>query len=294
MKFIVWLLVAVVLFLLVGVLPVGESWPDIVFRSPVFIVLLGAIACSSLVCCFVFLRGCRNPNGRGLKQMGIILIHASVALILAGAFLRYLFGEEGTFLLPVAPPDYVNTSCDGKLSLDFGVSAADLEISYYEPTHYDLLVPSPGANAIKEAHQFSRKVNIPSDGPLVIDEHVQVELSEMKGRDGNWKPFHLLADGSVLRINRIVSRYSATLHFEGSDGETLDEDIAVNHPATFQKWRFCLMSAEEGQPYIVLSGKKDPGWPLVRVGIWMMTACMKLSTRLRRSLKHHGIQPAPF
>ena len=270
MKFVVLLLLAIVLLLLAGVLPSGDGPPDGVFRSPVFVALLGLVGLSSLACCAGVLFRSVKARRFGLKRLTFLLTHLSVVLMLAGACLKFVSGREGTFLLPVMQDHFVSTSYDRALPLDFGISATDLEISYYEPSHYDLFVIDTSAAAGNDSHEFSRKLSIPADGPLAIDNDLEIELADLKDDEGNWKPFYRLDDGSILQINRTVRHYGAVLHFKDAAGRILDEEISVNYPVTFRKWRFYLMDAKEGQSYIVLSGKRDPGWPLVSSGMWMM------------------------
>jgi hypothetical protein len=268
MKFAVWLMATLVVLLLAGVLPAGDGHPDIIFRSPVFIALLVLLALSCVVCCIaVAVRSVRQRRF-GLKQAGLILSHLSAVLILSGAFLRFAYGRDGSFLIPVAAGHFVSRSYDGGLALDFGVSGTDLQISYYDPTHYDYFAPDANTGA----HEFRKRVSIPPEGPLLVDDGMQVERSKMQDKAGNWSPFYFLPDGSILQANRTVKHYSAVIHFKSMDDKVIDKEISVNHPVTFQNWRFYLMSAKEGEPYIVLSGKQDPGWPLVRLGIWMMIA----------------------
>ena len=272
MKLVVWMLVTIVVLLLVGVLPAGDGAPVAVFRSPVIIVLLGAVAVGCLVACLSVL--CRRRKGRafGLKQVGFLLTHISVSLILAGAFLRLLDGEKGSFVVPLMPGHSIINSHGGEVTLDFGVSATDLKIGYYEPDYYNVFARNPGPDSEHASHEFVRRVAIPSDGPLVVDEATSVPRRVMKDHEGRWRPFYALEDGSVLQVSRIVRDYAAILHFKRAGSEAVEAHIAVNHPVTFQKWRFYLMDAKEDQAYIVLSVKRDPGWPLVQSGIWMMMA----------------------
>ena len=270
MKFVVWVLGVIVVLLLVGVIPAGEGTPATVFRSPVFIALLGTTAIAALVSCIVALWSAGKRRRFNLKAVCFLLTHFSVALILTGAFLRYTRGESATFVIPLVANHTVRSSYDGESQLDFGVTADELKISYYELEHYNLFTRTTGQGQEHADHEFLKKVSIPADGPLVVDEKTSVSREEMQDHEGDWKPFHPLADGSILQADRTVRYYSAMLHFSEDDAETIDAKIAVNHPVAFQKWRFYLMDAKDNQPYIVLSGKRDPGWPLVRAGIWMM------------------------
>jgi hypothetical protein len=270
MKFAVWVLGALVLLLLVGVLPASGTRLDGVFRSPVFVALLGIVACANVVAITAMLRQCMRNRLLALKQVGFFLSHLSVVLILSGGFLRYLYGLEGMFLVPVTADVAISDSYDGGLELDFELTADDLQIEYYEPTHYDLFVLSPGDDPQNASHAFSRKVRIPDAGKVMLDDANAIDLADLKHESGGWKTFYQMDDGSVLQISRTVKHYAAQVSFLSQNGDVVKSEIAVNHPLSFDGWRFYLMSAKEGQPYIVLSGKRDPGWPLVHTGIWMM------------------------
>jgi hypothetical protein len=89
----------------------------------------------------------------------------------------------------------------------------------------------------------------------------------------------------ILLINKPGDKwYSANFHVDDS-GIKRTFPLAVNHPVSYGKWRFYLMSYGQDQhgQYLILSGRRDPGRMPVIAGIWMLITGVFLICLLRRN-----------
>jgi hypothetical protein len=90
---------------------------------------------------------------------------------------------------------------------------------------------------------------------------------------GEWVEQLPVENGWVLERVRAASRYAAALRFVGPSGELAEREIVMNRPARFRGWRFYLMDYDhEFSRYVVLTVRRDPGRPLVMIGIWAVIA----------------------
>jgi len=160
MKAVAWLLIVIVLFMLAGVLPVNGESPEVIFRSPVFVLLLGALAVSSLVCCV--------RRGMRVRQVGFLLTHGGVVVILAGACIGFAVGERSDFAVPVSDRHQVRelpTRDGGSIDLDFGLTVNSFNVS-----HYDRADDAGGA----VARHYSAGLHLYEDDGTVRDEELTV------------------------------------------------------------------------------------------------------------------------
>ncbi len=125
MKFTIVLFAVTVLFLLAGAIPWTDSDSTAVFRSPVFIALLGSISLLSLYCC-----------RKRMRQPSFLMPHIGVAVILTGALLTFIFGKTTEFKVPVMHDMLVDNipAPDGsQWNLGFRFSVTDFRAEYYDP-----------------------------------------------------------------------------------------------------------------------------------------------------------------
>lgn len=265
MRFTVLLLAVISFFLVAGVLPNREGDPAVIFYSPVFIFLLAALACAILVCLF------RRRFSFG--DLGFILSHGGVVMILAGALAGFLWGTSGRMVLPVFPDHWVSTlerKNRGPVDLPFAAGAAHLEIDYFPPK-YDLYEPkeTAGPQDGNSDYRLVERLRLDSAGELDIGDR-KIAKSELFA-EGIWRSHLVLDDGRILqRVEPMARHFEAQLVFRQDGSAVPARSLAVNHPVSFDGWRLYLMShgRQQGFQYVVISARKDPGRGVVIAGIW--------------------------
>jgi len=171
MKVAVFLLTTLVLFMLAGAIPVGDGVPVVVFETPVFVILLAALAVSLVVCCV--------RRKFSFRRLGFFLAHASVVLILIGAFVRYLKDQVGHLRLPVVgvavgrPGEadgigvrWARSREGGLIDLGFRTSVKSFEVLRYSPDLALRVRKAPAKEGRRPEYVLERKVRIPGDGLL--------------------------------------------------------------------------------------------------------------------------------
>lgn len=273
MTYVLLLFAALVLLLLAGVLPVRDGDPAIVFRSPVFLAILWAMAVSLLWC------ACRRMT---LRHAGFLLAHVGIVLILAGAFVAHRFGIRTDVAVPVTAEHLVSevplrgATTEGqeqaRVALDFGFAVTNFAVEFHDP-HYNLFRPAPGTNGAR-SFAFVRKAAVPHEGRMDLGKGGQLDVRLLRDPvTGEWVEQLPVENGWVLERVRTASRYAAALRFVGPSGELVEREIVMNRPARFHGWRFYLMDYDhEFGRYVVLTVRRDPGRPLVMIGIWAVIA----------------------
>ncbi|MCX7005234.1 MAG: cytochrome c biogenesis protein ResB [bacterium] len=123
MKFATGLLVVIVLFLLAGVVPVPGGDAGIIFKTPVFMLLV-ATECVLLLAAAV----------RQLRAMrlALALAHGGVVVLLLGALLGYLFSKDAEFSVPVGGAQGITqipaTATGVVYTLPFSVRVSDFRV----------------------------------------------------------------------------------------------------------------------------------------------------------------------
>lgn len=137
MMFAMFILAALVLFMLAGTLLFAGRDPAVVFHSPLFIILAGLLFVSLVWAC-----ARRRSTGR---QAAFILTHGAIVLILLGAALGFWFGEKSDLVVPVKP-DHIIRNVPGKnlasIPLGFGLGVPAFRVEYYDkkrmmPSHFE-------------------------------------------------------------------------------------------------------------------------------------------------------------
>ncbi|MBT7301898.1 MAG: hypothetical protein HN849_20400 [Victivallales bacterium] len=259
MAFTVYILSVLVLFFVSGAFPAAQDAQTIVFRSPVFIALMGAL-CGACVVCVA-------QRDRLWKRPGFVLCHLAVVLIGTGAFAGFRYGKKTTFRAPVTEEHSVSElpKPDGThIDLDFGISITAARADYYPPKSYAMYAP-PEYDLVCE-------IEIKPDGMLDLKPELQPEADALHDEDGNWAEQVVLTDGNLLQLMQpTVKYYEGTLKFVHDDAPSDTHTIAVNHPVSYRGWRFYLMDYST-EPYlnVSLAARRDPGRVWVIIGIWML------------------------
>lgn len=272
MAFAVFILATLVLFFLAGAFPVDGAQPTVVFRTPVFVLLAGAL-CGSCLASVLSRRRWRRP--------GFVLAHLGVVLVCVGAFIGYTRGDRSSFRTPV-DETFATAElprADGTaVQLGFRLAVVDARADYYPPSSYGMYAPPE--------YTLVREVAVRPDGSLDLPEELQPPPGHLRSEDGNWARQVVLANGSLLQVvPPTAQHYEATLRFLHDDKPADTLVVRVNHPASYQGWRFYLMDYRT-DPYLAvsLSARRDPGRRIVIVGIWcLIVGTAWLCWRPRRS-----------
>lgn len=276
----IYILIALVLLMLAGAIPVGEGAQVAVFRTPVFVLLLGALSVSCVLCSI--------RRRFALRNAGFHLTHLSVVLILAGAFVGFLAEKRGQFALPVDPQHSVRElplTGGGTADLGFGVAVKSFEVSRFDPD-YALYRPAVTGEGGREEVEYvlERTVRISSDGTLDLGPLGRIEAGGLKNDAGDWVTQRALEDGWLLQmIPPADKEQRAVLRITDDQGTEAEKSSVVNHPAVHRGWRFYLVSYDrESQRYVVLLARRDPGRVLVIAGVFALMAGVALICFVRR------------
>ncbi len=121
-------LAAIVLFMLAGAIPAEGNRQAAVFRTPVFVLLLGLLCLVLLACCLT-----RRPS---LRSIPFLLTHLGIVTILAGAFLGYLREEKSRTAFPVGERHAVKElplPDGGRLDLGFELALLSFDVVRRDP-----------------------------------------------------------------------------------------------------------------------------------------------------------------
>lgn len=273
MQFTIILFAATVLFLLAGALPCPGGDAAVIFRSPVFIAILGIISLLSLYCSW---KKIRHPH--------FLLSHIGAVVILSGAFLSFLFGKTTQFNMPVMPAmlvDKIPEPGGSRWNLGFSFSVADFRADYYNPD-YSLFIPdSTKKDGYKKSGTFStEKITL-----LVLGKWGSVPISVLKDeKTGKWTDRYTFENGcALMRENPVPKDYEAKIRIVPKNGSEFTRSLKVNSPVSYEGWRLYLVSfGNDRKPYVQLSAKKDIGRGTVIAGIWMLMAGIFISCFKRK------------
>ncbi len=255
-----------VLLLLAGVLPAPGGAPDGIFRSPVFILLCGVLVGGLVLCCWQRLF-------RGRRKIAFILVHLGVAMILVGAFIGFLRGRRTNVVLPLDGRSISGFQAPDQHAIfetGFAVAATNFEAEYYEPRYFLYRPASDDPRGFELVDSFSFR-----NGTLDLGDLGIVAIDELQNpATGEWLRRKMLRNGWILhRGNRVAKSYRATLAFRPEnrdDAQTVTHVLEMNRPATYDGWRFYLMSYDtDNQRYVVVTMRRDPGRRFVITGVWM-------------------------
>jgi cytochrome c biogenesis protein ResB len=125
------------LLMIAGAIPVKDGSQTAIFSTPVFILAAAALAVALII------RSVRNLHAR---KIPFLLCHLGIVLILAGALVRFVRGENYEVTIPVASSHRaLNLRMpDGTARpLGFGLSVTDFTVEFYDavqrqvPRHYE-------------------------------------------------------------------------------------------------------------------------------------------------------------
>jgi cytochrome c biogenesis protein ResB len=266
LDFAVTLLSLITLFLLAGVVPSPGGEQGAVFRTSVFVLLLGVLAVGSVW-------ACRR------RRPAFILTHLGCAVVLWGAFLGLLWTKQGSLTLPVTAhhgADGLRSSAGKTAPFGFRVSATRFDVAFYPP-QYRLLHAAPGQPdwmPTEDELRRARLIDVPDSGEIGLGDAGRVRVDELRAGADAWVPVHRMDSGWLLWLEPAVPRrYEADLEFLSKDGAREMRTIRVNQPATRQGWRFYLTSYDgNARRFVVVTARRDPGRPWVVAGIWMVIA----------------------
>ena len=253
------LLTLLALFMIAGVLPARGGGQAVIFASPLFIALLAVLS--------LLLLGCALRR-RPWRDLGFVLAHGGLVLILLGAFVGFLLGRKAEFAAPISP-EHVLHELPGPgeqpIALPFGLSVTEFSVQFYDPGYHLYRPPQGTADYV-----FERTLALQGGERLVIDAGLILPASELRDAQGNWVRQHPLPDGRLLQMADPSPRhYEATLRLSHETRPSRQARLRVNHPVSEQGWRFYLMSYDRrDRQYVVLSARRDPGRALVIPGLW--------------------------
>jgi DNA-binding Lrp family transcriptional regulator len=278
MQFSVYVMSLIVILLVAGAFPLIGATE--VYKSGFMIVMLGLLSLLTLKCCI--------KQKFKLKKAGFYLSHLGVIVILAGAFLGYLKSEKVSLGVYVGESYVTNQIYDQQhpgrsIPLDFSFYITDFNVEKFDPsfTLYKKDESAPSGFKMLETYNIHNgRINIKETGS-------DISVSQLKDPQGNWLPHFFIDTDYMLFKNKAGDKwYSAEFNIKGEKRKFL---LAVNHPVSYKKWRFYLMSfgRDVRGEYVIMTARRDPGRNIVITGIWMLMAGIFMICFLR---KNRGIE----
>ncbi len=267
MKFTVFLMCSLLLFLLAGAFPIDKANSQlIIFKTPAFILLAAILSASLLNCCW------KRRRMRSLRGIGFHLTHLGMVLIMLGAFTGFVRGKRARFAVPLVKHAALNrfqNEHGEMVEFDFKITASDFVVDFYPP-QYALYRAPQSENG---EFEFIDKFPLPENSNFMdLKEAGQVSVEDLRQEPDSeeWRPFLHLPNGYLLqRIKDTPKHFEALLRLTDEAGAELERKVMVNHPVDFKGWRFYLSSYDQQKRlYIVLSARRDPGRNAVIAGLW--------------------------
>jgi hypothetical protein len=275
MAFAVLLLTVLVLFLLAGAIPLQGDIQTVIFRMPLFILLVAVLAAVLIVV------AARRPLS--LKWAWFHLLHLGPVVIIAGALFGFVKGARLDLELPLSGERRA-------VGPEFSISATDFKVEYFDPSACRLFAPPAATNetdyVLVKTALMSRNGSCDFGSPVG-----RIPATALKDPDtGEWLRQKALPNGMVLQIVPPAPRhFAARLRFDGRDGASHEANLAVNHPVDCKGWRFYLISYDQrDNSRIFVSASRDPGGRLTAIGIWMVIAGAVLTYFRRKENINHG------
>lgn len=262
------LLALAVAFLIAGAIPVDGGAQTVIFRTPVFRLILAVLAGSLVVVCV--------RKGRSWRAAPFWLTHLGVAIVLAGAGLGAWRGIRGDLAVPITERHAVRelrARDGGAVPLGFGLSVTNFRVEHYDPQYRLFRPPRTEAGERPDAYVPMGDFAVSENRDLVLEAYGSVPVAQLKDESRKaWIPQLALTNGWVLQLSRQTPRgFHAVLTLDVPDGPNVTKDLLINRPVLFRGWRLYLMSYEmEPQPYVLIHVRRDPGRCLVVFGIWMV------------------------
>jgi hypothetical protein len=290
------LMMAIVLFLLAGVIPSPQGVEvKGLFQSSFFMFLAAVLAMAMVWACFR-----RRP---ALSQIPFWMAHAGVALALGGAAVDHFWGKSHQLVMPLhEPPSKQFQNMDkvdprsmmggGMTEMPFMMRLGKLDVFSYDPKAYQVYRSGPtsdGKVEFKPAGQIAPQLETMKgrdDKPVQI---WTISLAKIPGLDKEWAeekiPVGQLVPGKGTRLRKMVPLGELSLacdppppdktidaKLEFNEGkEMVAQDFTVNHPAAYKGWRFYMMSYDTEQfQWAMITARHDPGRGVVIAGLWLV------------------------
>jgi hypothetical protein len=288
--FAIILLGALVMFMIAGGIPLAAGAQTVVFRTPIFMALLGVL-------CVLLVLGCARYGRGQWRRAAFWPAHLGIVLILAGAALGLLLAERGEMALPVDAlhkTDCLPSAKQGAgVPLGFALSVSDFKVDYYDP-RYRLFTPTTDHPRSAQDYICREELALTSAGELQIQGYGTVARATLwDPSQGAWVPNLTLTNGWILeRGSGTPKVFVATLETD-CGGVTATHTLKVNRPVTVGEWRVYLMSYETNpRPYVQLFLRRDPGRRLAITGIWcVIGGVAALCWRRDPAYNRKGSQP---
>jgi hypothetical protein len=190
-------------------------WHDI-YRSPLFVALLTLLAVNVIVCS---LKTSRRPTSRNI---GWILTHASIVVILGGVLVGQLTGDSGMMKLYEGESSRVAERADGtQLDLGFTMTLDQFAIEYHDKPTERLLVLHAGVEQAFPA-TLGREYRLHDGAGLKIVDHIPHAATHMQVADsetGEINPaVRIVVEGNGRTTGNWVfaAEWKETRFFEGA------------------------------------------------------------------------------
>lgn len=218
------------------------------------------------------------------RKPALLLLHLGAVLILAGAYIDFALEKKVSFGIFVGD-DYVsNIVYDEKtktdIPLDFSFVVRSFEVAYY-PQTFSLYGMTEG-----QPERLEEGIN-KKDGVEFKKHNLFLTFDELKDEKGDFMPYRLVEGKMIAAKDRLTEKfYKADFRIKDK-GETKDLVLAVNHPVSWNGWRFYLMShgVNQDKQYVYLTARHAPGRFCSLSGMYVLIAGSFLFAFLRKKKK---------
>ena len=158
------LLVILTIMMLAGVLPARGSGQDIIFRTPIFVMLL-AILCTFNIYCSI------KKILQFFSKIGFILSHIGIVIILVGSFISFLFEQKTNIELHYGENSlahHIKLENGKIIDLGFKLNLKSFKIEYHDPIF-----------ALYKNNKIINKFKIAKNNILDLKEAGQFQVTEI-------------------------------------------------------------------------------------------------------------------
>lgn len=219
------------------------------------------------------------------RKPALLLLHLGAVLIMIGSYIDFALEKKVSFGIFVGDEYVSKILYDEKtqveIPLDFSFVIRSFDVQYY-PQTFSLYEKKDE----KEPERVEEGIN--KEDRVDFKKHdISMPFSELKDENGEYLPYRLVDAKQIIAKDRLTEKFYKADFRIIDDGEQKDLVLAINHPITYDSWRFYLMShgVNQGRQYVYLQARNAPGryWSLG--GMYVLIVGSFLFTFLRKKKK---------
>lgn len=219
------------------------------------------------------------------RKPALLLLHLGAVLIMIGSYIDFALEKKVSFGIFVGDEYVSKILYDEKtqveIPLDFSFVIRSFDVQYY-PQTFSLYEKKDE----KEPERVEEGIN--KEDRVDFKKHdISMPFSELKDENGEYLPYRLVDAKQIIAKDRLTEKFYKADFRIIDDGEQKDLILAINHPITYDSWRFYLMShgVNQGRQYVYLQARNAPGRYCSLGGMYVLIVGSFLFTFLRKKKK---------